>query len=82
MTWEQLIGAVIYGLGVSGILFLVSIGISIGFGLMRVVNMEQMVYYTFGAYLTYTLVSVTHSFLLGLVAAIVVAGGMGCMEKS
>ena len=82
MTWGQLIGAVIYGLGVSGILFLVSIGISIGFGLMRVVNMEQMVYYTFGAYLTYTLVSVTHSFLLGLAAAIVVAGMMGFLVET
>ena len=82
MTWEQLIGAVIYGLGVSGILFLVSIGISIGFGLMRVVNMEQMVYYTFGAYLTYTLVSVTHSFLLGLAAGIVVAGMMGFLVET
>ncbi len=82
MTWEQLVSAIIYGLGVSGILFLVSIGISIGFGLMRVVNMEQMVYYSFGAYLTYTLVSLTHSFLLGLAAGIVVAGGMGYLVET
>jgi len=74
---ELYISAVVFGLGISGILFLVSIGISIGFGLMRIVNMEQMVYYTFGAYLTFALVSATGSFVLGLIcgtAAAAVAG--------
>ena len=62
------ISAIIYGLCISGILFLVSIGISIGFGLMRIINMEQMIYYTFGAYLTYYVSSQTGSFLLGLLS--------------
>ena len=74
--------AVIYGLGISGILFLVSIGISIGFGLMRIINMEQMVYYTFGAYMTYFLVSSTGSFLLGLLCGTLVAATAGFIVET
>ena len=74
---ELYVSAFIYGLSISAILLLVSIGISIGFGLMRIINMEQMVYYTFGAYMTYALVSVTGSFWLGLLAGTVVAAVSG-----
>ncbi|MCK4791782.1 MAG: branched-chain amino acid ABC transporter permease [Desulfobacteraceae bacterium] len=75
------ITAIIFGLGISGILFLVSIGISIGFGLMRIINMEQMVYYTFGAYMTYTLVSATGSFMLGVIGGIIVAACAGFLVE-
>ena len=77
MTQEMLVNAVVYGLGNSGILFLVAIGISIGFGLMRIVNMEQMIYYTFGAYFAYTLVTATGSFLLSLLVGTLVAAAFG-----
>ncbi|MGB5747686.1 MAG: branched-chain amino acid ABC transporter permease [Desulfobacterales bacterium] len=80
--FELYISAVIFGLCVSGILFLVSIGISIGFGLMRIINMEQMVYYTFGAYLTFALVSATGSFLLGVICGTLVAAGVGYLVET
>ncbi len=80
--FELYLSAVIYGLCISGILLLVSIGISIGFGLMRIINMEQMVYYTFGAYLTYALVSSTGSFLLGLICGTLVAAGVGFLVET
>jgi len=76
------ISAIIFGLGISGILFLVSIGISIGFGLMRIINMEQMVYYTFGAYMTYTLVTATGSFLLALLCGTLVAACAGFIVET
>lgn len=79
--FELYISAIIFGLGISGILFLVSIGISIGFGLMRIINMEQMVYYTFGAYMTYTLVTATGSFILGVMGGIVVAACAGFLVE-
>lgn len=79
--FELYISAIIFGLGISGILFLVSIGISIGFGLMRIINMEQMVYYTFGAYMTYTLVSATGSFMLGVIGGIIVAACSGFLVE-
>jgi branched-chain amino acid transport system permease protein len=81
MTQDMLVNAVVYGLGNSGILFLVAIGISIGFGLMRIVNMEQMIYYTFGAYFTYTLITVSGSFLLSLVVGAAVAAAFGFLVE-
>ena len=80
--FELYISAVIFGLCVSGILFLVSIGISIGFGLMRIINMEQMVYYTFGAYFTFALVSSTGSFLLGVICGTLVAACAGYLVET
>jgi branched-subunit amino acid ABC-type transport system permease component len=80
--FELYVSAVIFGLCVSGILFLVSIGISIGFGLMRIINMEQMVYYTFGAYLTFALVSATDNFLLGVICGTLVAAGAGFLVET
>jgi branched-chain amino acid transport system permease protein len=81
MTQEMFVNAVVYGLGNTGILFLVSIGISIGFGLMRIINMEQMIYYTFGAYFTYTMVAATGSFSLSLLVGAVVAAGFGFLVE-
>jgi len=77
METELLLRAIIFGISQSGVLFLVSLGISIGFGLMRIVNMEQMIYYTFGAYMTYTLITLTGSFWLGLGCGIIVAAFLG-----
>jgi len=79
---ELYISSIILGLCVSGILLLVSIGLSIGFGLMRIINMEQMVYYTFGAYLTYALVTWTGSFWLGLLAGTLVAAAAGFLVET
>lgn len=82
MSFNLWLTALVYGFSISGILFLVSVGISIGFGLMRIVNMEQMVYYTFGAYMTYTIILVTGSFSLGLITAIVVAAFLGFIVET
>ncbi len=80
--FELYVSAVIFGLCISGIQFLVSIGISIGFGLMRIINMEQMVYYTFGAYFTFALVAATGSFLLGVICGTLVAAGAGYLVET
>lgn len=76
------IPAVIYGFSVGGIFFLVSLGLSIGFGLMRVVNLEQMLYYTFSAYMTYTMVALTGKFWLGLACGVLLAGFIGFLVET
>jgi branched-chain amino acid transport system permease protein len=80
--FDLYVSAVIYGLSISAILLLVSIGISIGFGLMRIINMEQMVYYTFGAYLTYAVVASVGSFWLGVIAGTLAAAGIGFIVET
>jgi branched-chain amino acid transport system permease protein len=81
MDLELLIRAIIFGISTSGILFLVSLGLSLGFGLMRIVNMEQMIYYTFGAYITYTLLLWTESFWLGCMCGILVSALLGYLVE-
>jgi branched-subunit amino acid ABC-type transport system permease component len=81
MDMEMLLRAVVFGISTSGILFLVSLGISIGFGLMRIVNMEQMIYYTFGAYVTYTILTFSGSFWLGLVGGVLLAACLGFLVE-
>ena len=82
MNIYLLLSAVIYGLSIGGIFFLVSIGLSIGFGLMRVVNLEQMLYYTFSAYITYTMVKLTGQFWLGLLFGIFIASMLGLIVET
>jgi len=82
MNIDLLLSAVIYGLSIGGIFFLVSIGLSIGFGLMRVVNLEQMLYYTFSAYITYTMVKLTGQFWLGLLFGIFIASMLGLIVET
>src|SRR3989339_1870915 len=74
---EKWITAILYGFSSGAILFLVSLALSIGYGLMRVVNMEAMLYYSFGAYATYVVVSLTGSFILGAVAAMAIGATLG-----
>lgn len=76
------LSAIVYGLSTSAILFLVSIALSVGYGLMRIVNLEAMLYYSFGAYLAYTMVHFTGSFLLGALAGLAVGAGLGYLVET
>ncbi len=78
-TW---ITAVIFGLSTAAIFFMVSISLSVGYGLMRIVNMEAMLYYTIGAYMTYQIVAWTGSFLLGAAAAAAIGGFLGYLVET
>ncbi len=73
MDINLLIPGFIFGLSIGSIYFLMAIGLSLCFGLMRVISLDQLLYYSVGAYIAYSVSLYTGSFLLGLVAA--VAGG-------
>ena len=60
------------GLSFAALLFLLSSGFTLTFGLARVVNMAHGAYYVLGGYLGLTVIGVTGSFVLG-----VLAGGLG-----
>ncbi len=79
---DKWITAVLYGFSSGAILFLVSLALSIGYGLMRVVNMEAMLYYSFGAYATYVVVSQTGSFILGAVVAMLIGAALGLLVET
>ncbi len=74
MDAQLLISGVIFGLSIGSIFFLMAIGLSLCFGLMRIISLDQLLYYSIGAYLTYTVSLATGSVWLGVLWGVVVAG--------
>jgi len=74
MSTQLLISGVIFGLSIGAIFFLMAIGLSLCFGLMRIISLDQLLYYSIGAYLTYSLSLATGSVWLGVLGGVVVAG--------
>jgi branched-chain amino acid transport system permease protein len=61
----------------SALLFLVSVGLSLVFGILRVVNFAHGIFYMLGAYVAYTVVALTGSFWLTLLLAPPIVGAVG-----
>lgn len=72
MDTQMMISAFILGLSMSGVYFLLTVGLSMCYGLMRIISLDQFFYYAIGAYMTYTLASSTGSFWLGLICGMLV----------
>ena len=74
MDAQLLLSGVIFGLSIGSIFFLMTIGLSLCFGLMRIISLDQLLYYSIGAYLTYAVSVAAGSVWLGIVAGVAVAG--------
>jgi branched-chain amino acid transport system permease protein len=74
MDTQLLISGVIFGLSIGSIFFLLAIGLSLCFGLMRIISMDQLLYYSVGAYINYTIHVVTGNTWLGVLGGMVAAG--------
>ena len=59
--------AILFGFSDGCIFFLVSIGLSLCFGVMRIISLDQCAYYSLGAYITYSLTLITGNFWLSLI---------------
>ena len=75
MDGQLLISGVVFGLSLGGIFFLLSVGLSLCFGLMRVISLDQLLYYSIGGYLTYTVSLLTGNLWLGVLVG-TIAGGL------
>ena len=74
MDAQLLISGVIFGLSIGSIFFLMAIGLSLCFGLMRIISLDQLLYYSVGAYITYSLSLATGNIWLGVLGGVGVAG--------
>jgi branched-subunit amino acid ABC-type transport system permease component len=74
MDTQLLISGVIFGLSIGSIFFLLAIGLSLCFGLMRIISLDQLLYYSVGAYITFTLHVITGNTWLGVLGGMVAAG--------
>ena len=74
---QLLISGIIFGLSMGSIFFLMSIGLSLCFGLMRVISLDQLLYYSVGAYITYSVSLAAGSIWLGVLAGVLVGAVAG-----
>ena len=77
MDGHLLISGVIFGLSLGSIFFLLAVGLSLCFGLMRVISLDQLLYYSIGGYITYTVSQLTGNFWIGVLAGTFVGGLAG-----
>lgn len=69
-------------LALAGLLFLVSIGLSLVFGILRVVNFAHGVFYMLGAYLGFTVMAVSGWFWTSLLVVPPLVGLVGVLLES
>ncbi len=74
MDTQLLISGVIFGLSIGSVFFLLAIGLSLCFGLMRIISLDQLLYYAIGAYITYALFRSTGSVWIGVLGGMVISG--------
>ena len=77
-----LAGQLLDALALAGLLFLVSVGLSLVFGILRVVNFAHGVFYMLGAYFGFTVVAVTGQFWLALVVVPPLVGLVGALLEA
>jgi branched-chain amino acid transport system permease protein len=77
MDSHLLISGVIFGLSLGSIFFLLAVGLSLCFGLMRVISLDQLLYYSLGGYITYTVSEWTGNFWIGVLVGTAVGGLAG-----
>jgi branched-subunit amino acid ABC-type transport system permease component len=75
---EQLLNS----LALAGLLFLVSAGLSLVFGILRVVNFAHGVFYMLGAYFGFTVVALTGWFWPALIVVPPVVGAVGALFEA
>jgi branched-chain amino acid transport system permease protein len=72
-----LTSGIIFGLSMGSIFFLMTVGLSLCFGMMRVISLDQLLYYSLGAYLAYSISLATGNLWLGLLGGMAVGGVAG-----
>ena len=71
---QLLISGIIFGLSLGGIFFLMTIGLSLCFGLMRIISLDQLLYYSIGGYITYSVSLAVGNIWLGVLGGVIVGG--------
>ena len=69
------------GLFSAALLFLIASGLTLTFGVMRIVNIAHGSFYMLGVYVAYTVTSRTQSLLLGAAVAVAVVAAVGYLMQ-
>jgi branched-chain amino acid transport system permease protein len=76
-----LITQTLNGLFSASLLFLIASGLTLAFGVMRIVNIAHASFYMLGVYVAYSVMLRTGSLILGALAAVLVAGLIGIVME-
>src|SRR5262249_12898722 len=76
-----LITQTLNGLFSAALLFLIGSGLTLVFGVMRVVNVAHGSFYMLGAYVAYSIVARTSSLFAGAIAAVLAVGAIGVVVE-
>ena len=71
MSWGYAVSIMLSGMANASTLFLVASGLSLIFGVSRIVNFAHGSFYMLGAYLAYSLISYSGASLVGLIFAVI-----------
>ena len=72
---------IVIGLSMGMLLFLLAAGLTLIFGMLRVINFAHGSFYMLGAYLAFQVVNVTGNFWAGLIAAPIIAVAVGAIME-
>jgi branched-chain amino acid transport system permease protein len=75
----EFIAQTLNGLTLAGVIFLVSSGFTLVFGVMRVTNLAHGAVYLLGGYIGYSVIAATNNFFYGLAAAALGTGVFGLL---
>jgi len=81
MSWGLYATQGLHGLVYGMLLFLVSAGLTLVFGMMGILNVGHAAFYMLGAYLAWTVVHWTGSFWLALAVAPLLVGALGVLVE-
>jgi len=76
---NQFIAQTLNGLTLAGIMFLVSSGFTLVFGVMRITNLAHGAFYLLGGYIAYSTIEAVGNFFVGLVVAALAMGVLGVL---
>ena len=76
-----LITQTLNGLFSAALLFLIASGLTLAFGVMKIVNIAHGSFYMLGVYVAYTVILRTQSLLLGAIVAVVVVASVGFLMQ-
>jgi len=76
---QQFIVQTLNGLTLAGIMFLVSSGFTLVFGVMRITNLAHGAFYLLGGYVAYTCIQVAGNFFVGLIVAGLATAALGVL---
>lgn len=81
MSVQYLLTQVLNGISLGGLLFFLASGLTLIFGLMRIVNLAHGGLYLIGGYIGFTVAIATRSFWLAIVAAALAVGILGVLTE-